>query len=132
MPKPIAYELDESVARFSDEPGLEARRREHCRRAFRKFATDGKSTFMALSFEISDESVRAGLKSAWEDWNRILDALNPDAFESLESYEGAVDRLDYAELDGVLSHFAFESQSRLIADKRKGRNQRAVHPGGLR
>lgn len=47
----------------------------------------------------------------------------PFASVSLEFCEGAVGRMSYAELDGGLAEFVFDSQKRLIAEQRKRKHR---------
>lgn len=97
------------------------RQREHFQRAFITFAGEVKSAFIDMSFGISDPVVRESFQTTWEHWNAVLDELNPAAHENLDGYEGAVDRLSYAELDRGLTDFAFTSQKRLVAEKKNDR-----------
>lgn len=113
-----------SEGTYEGDEGLRRRQHDHCQRAFITFAGEVKSAFIDMSFGISDPVVRESFQTTWEHWNAVLDELNPAAYEELNGYEGAVDRLSYAELDGGLADFAFDSQKRLIAEKKKDRNDR--------
>lgn len=132
MPKPpIVHDVSTGKSYVSNRGdlrgGVEVLRRrqhDHCQRAFNTFAGEVKSAFIDMSFGISDPVVRESFQTTWEHWNAVLDELNPAAYEELNGYEGAVDRLSYAELDGGLADFAFDSQKRLIAEKKKDRNDR--------